>query len=287
MTPHAGRRWLLGALLVVALLAGASVPALAGDASAGKAVFEKSCAACHSLGGGDLVGPDLEGVADRRDADWVRQFILAPDEVIASGDAIAKELLAKYSTPMPNLGITATQADDLLSFLGFSGGTPTQPETTTATDTQPPAEPTGTSASGEHLFTGAERFASGGPSCLSCHSIAGIGALGGGQLGPDLTSSLERLGGATAVAAWLQAGGGPTMAPIYTRKGLTAAESADLVAFLADAQNAKRSTQGMWWLLLLAAGVAVALVALGAVLWRRRLTGVRGQLVHNATSRGK
>ena len=50
-----------------------------------------------------------------------------------------------------------------------------------------PAEP-GNAAVGKLLFTGEQSFASGAPPCMSCHS-AGVGVLGGGALGPDLTKT--------------------------------------------------------------------------------------------------
>ncbi|MFN3338009.1 MAG: hypothetical protein ACK42I_10985, partial [Thermomicrobium sp.] len=52
-----------------------------------------------------------------------------------------------------------------------------------ATTPLPPGDP----IRGKELFTGVLRFENGGPPCQACHSIGGIGALGGGQLGPDLT----------------------------------------------------------------------------------------------------
>src|SRR5690348_8888300 len=33
--------------------------------------YKKNCAACHSIGGGAMVGPDLAGVQQRRDRAWL------------------------------------------------------------------------------------------------------------------------------------------------------------------------------------------------------------------------
>lgn len=282
-------RALLAALGAAALIgAGPSAAAAADD---GKAVFDQYCQACHSIGGGDGAGPDLEGLADRREADWVRAFILAPDEVIASGDPIAKELVDKFGTQMPNVGLTEAQADALLPFLGFSTQPPPETETEpTATETEPTATETepavaGDAANGKALFTGAGRFSEGGPSCLSCHSVAGVGALGGGQLGPDLTDAFEKYGGEKGLTGVLASVPFPTMAPIFTRRPLTASEQADLVAFLREAPNSQRPSDAARNLLLLSF-VAVGLLAgAGLVIWRRRLGGVRKPLVDR--SRGK
>ena len=53
-----------------------------GDRAAGKAIFTKSCAACHTLfGEGGKIGPDLTG-ADRKNRDWLLTQIVDPGAVI-------------------------------------------------------------------------------------------------------------------------------------------------------------------------------------------------------------
>ncbi len=47
-------------------------------ATAGQAVFEQKCDACHTIGGGPLVGPDLAGTTDARDAEWLHAWITDP-----------------------------------------------------------------------------------------------------------------------------------------------------------------------------------------------------------------
>jgi mono/diheme cytochrome c family protein len=265
----------------------------------GEAVFAGMCQGCHSIGGGDGVGPDLAGLADRRERDWVERFILVPDEMIAEGDPIVKELLDQYGAPMPNLGVTAAQIGPLMAFLGFSEATEptetepteTQPATETEpTETQPstepePAPPSGEVEEGKNLFTGADRFEEGGPSCLSCHSVAGVGALGGGQLGPDLTDVYDRYGGEQGLSAVLTTIAFPTMVPIYTRKQLTEREVSSLVAFLADAPEQQRPARAARKLVGYSVAVAAGMAVLGMGIWRRRLTGVRKQLVNR--SKGK
>ena len=39
-----------------------------------KALFEQKCAACHTIGKGRLVGPDLAGVNKRRSKKWLNNF---------------------------------------------------------------------------------------------------------------------------------------------------------------------------------------------------------------------
>ena len=71
-------------LVVLSLTAVAETLAapLRQSADAGEAIFQSSCASCHTVGEGDLVGPDLEGVTARRDSDWLTRWILAPDVML-------------------------------------------------------------------------------------------------------------------------------------------------------------------------------------------------------------
>lgn len=89
-----------------------------GSAADGKVIFDTQCTACHTIGAGDRVGPDLQGVVDRRDMAWLQSWIAAPDQVLAAGDPIATELLAKYNNvPMTNLGLSATDVDNVIAYL--------------------------------------------------------------------------------------------------------------------------------------------------------------------------
>ena len=87
------------------------------DVSQGKALFEVKCAGCHTVGGGKRVGPDLKGVTTRRPHDWLVDFITAPDKVIASGDPTAAQLVKEYGMPMPNLGVSKSDAEAILAYL--------------------------------------------------------------------------------------------------------------------------------------------------------------------------
>lgn len=271
--------------VVVAAAAALAIVTLAPGAGAagedGKAIFDRLCAGCHTIGGGKLAGPDLQGLPERRERAWVERFILAPDQVIASGDPIATQLVDEYGTQMPNLGVTQAQIGPLLTLLGFAEAAPEPgPE-----PTPEPAPAAGNAGRGKSLFKGSERFDAGGPSCLSCHSVAGVGALGGGQLGPDLTGAYDKYGGAQGLRSALETVPFPTMAPIFQRKQLTAGEQADLVAFLSTAGSEQRPGRAAGKLVGLstAAAAVIALFAIG--IWRRRLTGVRKPLVNRA--RGK
>lgn len=284
---HVARRaWWVSSLTVLAMavaLWSAATPAGA-QAEDGEAVFGQLCAGCHAIGGGDRpTGPDLQGLAERRERAWVERFIAAPDEVIASGDPIAQELVDQYGMPMPNLGVTPAQVAALTLFLGYEARAEPEPVPSPAPPSPPPAP--GDAHRGERLFRGATSLDAGGPSCLSCHAVAGAGAFGGGRLGPDLTGAFAKYGGAQGFTAALESLPWPTMAPIYSRNMLTAAERADLAAFLEGAPERESPSATVAKLLALSLGVALLLAIVALVIWRGRLAGVRKPLLKRLTGK--
>jgi mono/diheme cytochrome c family protein len=92
-------------------------PVDAAMAATGEGLFtSKGCTACHTIGSGRLVGPDLAGVTQRRTDAFIMGIIMNPDSMLAN-DADAKQLLAEYYTPMTNQGISAEDSEALLAFL--------------------------------------------------------------------------------------------------------------------------------------------------------------------------
>ena len=91
----------------------------------GRALFAKGCAACHSVGDGDGegIGPDLSGVAQRRDREWLINFIKEPQIMRAKKDPIALELDAAYPVAvMPRLGLSRGDIEDVLAYIEGAEG---------------------------------------------------------------------------------------------------------------------------------------------------------------------
>ena len=84
----------------------------------GQYMFSSHCAACHTIGRGDYLGPDLLGVTNTRERSWLTQFILAPEKMNATGDPIAVALRAKYNqVRMPNLDLNEGDAAALIEYI--------------------------------------------------------------------------------------------------------------------------------------------------------------------------
>ena len=111
----------------------------------GRYVFATYCAACHTVGHGDKIGPDLQGVAEVRDAKWLEHFIQTPDKMIKDGDPIATALFEKYKqVRMPNLRISDDDIAELIGFLKKQSKSPDGPgagSKTGASKAEPPTFP--------------------------------------------------------------------------------------------------------------------------------------------------
>ena len=245
----------------------------------GETVFAGNCAACHSTGTDTIIGPGLSGLIDRAGStvagqsaeDYIRESIVDPGVFVVEG----------FVNLMPSTfaaSLSSSDLDDLIAYLGTLGvlgagggldaGAPA-PELISVQVTEGDAE------RGENLFTGPTRFENRGPSCSACHSSSGLGALGGGSLGPDLTGAYAKLG--DALITWPETI--VPMRPIYNERPLTEQEKADLLAFFKSADITQRDTTQVAQLF----GLAVAGLAIIAVfthlIWRRRLGGVRKPMI--------
>ena len=90
----------------------------------GEKLFRTRCQACHTIGKTteeDLkprVGPDLLGVTERRDREWLERWIREPDVMLEEGDSIAQGLFLAYNqVPMPNMRLSAKEVAQVLHYI--------------------------------------------------------------------------------------------------------------------------------------------------------------------------
>ncbi len=84
----------------------------------GQALFAKTCASCHTIGQGDKVGPDLNGLLNRRSHEWVARYIADPESLRREQDPDAVMLSEKYrSIKMPRLGLGQGDIEDLMAYV--------------------------------------------------------------------------------------------------------------------------------------------------------------------------
>lgn len=261
----------------------ATIPALA-HAQDATAYFKQNCVSCHTIGGGRLTGPDLKDVTVRRDHAWLLRYMPNPKALIDAGDPVATQLFQEArGVLMPTLpGLSPSMVDSLISLIEAESkleksqfvGLQISDRPFTLQDI----------ARGRALVRGEVSQARGGPACLSCHTVRGVGGLGGGRLGPDLTKAYERLQGRKALSVWLTAPATSTMQAIFRGTPLEAEEILPLVAYLEDAarQGGEDTGVGLVAFLLFGLGGAAALLVGMDGAWRHRFRGVRSRLVEEA-----
>ena len=85
----------------------------------GQTVFNlNGCNACHTIGEGKLIGPDLKGVASRRDTEWLKSWITNSSELISSGDKDAVALFNEFNnSPMAAYNLSQAEMNSLLDYL--------------------------------------------------------------------------------------------------------------------------------------------------------------------------
>ena len=86
--------------------------------SEGERLFAARCAACHTIGGGDRLGPDLAGITVHRSRTWVADWISRPDRMAMAKDPVTTALVKRYrGLAMPKLGLASSDVTALVEYL--------------------------------------------------------------------------------------------------------------------------------------------------------------------------
>lgn len=84
----------------------------------GEDLFNSRCRACHTIGRGDELGPDLAGVVEKRDRAWLVRWLKEPDAMLREKDPLATALFERYrKLPMPNLKLTEVDVKALIEYM--------------------------------------------------------------------------------------------------------------------------------------------------------------------------
>jgi mono/diheme cytochrome c family protein len=233
---------LLPVVLAASLVAVASAAPPSDPPAPAATLFAERCATCHNIGGGVKVGPDLLGVTERRNKAWLARFVRAPGAAIDGGDPIAAALFRTFQpVRMPDQPLTDAEVDGVWAYFAActakGGCQPVQTGPRWGTDASEQEI-----ALGRDLFSGRHHLRQGGAPCFACHALRGgaaavagdgIGFMGGGTLGPNLTFAYARLGekGMTPLLATMSS---PVMHAVYADAPLEEDEQLALKGYLAQ-----------------------------------------------------
>jgi nitrite reductase (NO-forming) len=94
------------------------------DTVAGKQAFESKCLACHSVGQGRKLGPDIYGVTKHRSDAWITRWLKEPEEMLKT-DEHAKAMLKEYNNiPMPNQNLSDAEIRQFLKYFHWVDSQP-------------------------------------------------------------------------------------------------------------------------------------------------------------------
>jgi nitrite reductase (NO-forming) len=90
----------------------------------GKVAFESKCLACHSMGLGPKMGPDVAGVTKRRSDEWLTKWMKSPEQMLKT-DADAQAMLKQFNNiPMPNQNLSDAEVKQYLAFFHWFDSQP-------------------------------------------------------------------------------------------------------------------------------------------------------------------
>lgn len=257
----------------------------------GEQLFQQ-CKACHSIGQGKLLGPDLLDMSKRRDAVWLKNFIKSSQEMIKAGDAEAVALFEEYNKlPMLDYNLPDADIEAMIKYIdSFSKSDSEDGGATSAADSLAAVKAAEYLASidtdeneakGKALFQGNKKFANGGASCISCHHVNSVDAVQGGLIAMDLTNTFSRIGGMAGIKGIIDFPPYPAMKDAYQHAAITEDESVVLQVFLmrADANNLAAESTVLDFVKQGLIGMIILLVVISVVWFKRKKRSVNYEII--------
>jgi cytochrome c2 len=108
--------------LIIAAIAIIAIPFTKSNAQDGGQIFKTNCGACHTVGKGKLVGPDLKGVQDRHTEEWIHKWVKGSQAMVKAGDKDAVKLFNDNSQiPMPDQTVSDNDITAILAYIKTGG----------------------------------------------------------------------------------------------------------------------------------------------------------------------
>lgn len=200
------RAWKLWLVICGIGLLAAACSSAGSDVAAGEEIFQQRCAACHTIGNGKLVGPDLAGVTTRLDTEWLHSWIIDP-AAFSKTDPVAGDL---FTGKMPTLGLSSDEVDAVIAYLDSNRDVAV-----------------GAPAEGPRELSAAEFDQASSiyfNRCAGCH-----GTLRAGATGPNIEPDVTREIGTTGIETILT-DGLPGGMPAWGKSGILSGDEIELMA---------------------------------------------------------
>lgn len=220
-------------------------------ADAGASLFSQKCGGCHTIGKGNLVGPDLKGVAS-----W------GATEVESN-----VRRMEKFTGSLSDRDVKALV--DFLKDAHIQQRMKSEEKRAVAVASTA-GEPASEEVGGK-LFHGSLPFINGGTACIACHQVEGRG----GTMGKALDDAFEKFGQSALVSTCEQPSY-PVMKAVYREHPVTRQEALHVTRYLSQLKTGAHAQELPF--AVIGTGAAFVLLACIMLLYRNRNKGVHAKL---------
>ncbi|NIP58366.1 MAG: c-type cytochrome, partial [Gemmatimonadetes bacterium] len=189
----------------------------AASVEAGRQIFERTCFACHSIGEGPRIGPDLENIHERREREWLARWIADPLGM-AESDPLGRQIFEEWNrVPMAPSFLSDEEIERVIDYIvALSEG-----QVRRAAAGEEAAEEEPVSLTNREFAQGRQIFFD---RCAGCH-----GTLRAGATGPNIQPERTTQIGTGALVATLTHGL-PGGMPAWGDAGILTEEEIRLMA---------------------------------------------------------